>query len=133
KEEVTDISNQSDALVFVSIHCNSFTDPKIYGLRVYYEVDEKTTKDLYRASSKLAQRVVAATQSAGVKSSYLTADYQVLRDNNKPSILVETGFMTNPDELERLINDEYQTKIMQAVCDGVLSYIKNDMPKPAAQ
>ena len=131
--ERAEISNQSDALVFVSIHCNSYTDPDVYGLRVYYETDKEISKELSKTSLKLAQRVSSATASAGIKSRVNVDDFQVLRENKKPSILVETGFMTNPEELLRLLDDEYQTKMMKAICDGVLSYIKNDMPKPAEQ
>ena len=42
---------------------------------------------------------------------------------NAVAILAECGFLSNPEELEKLKNEDYQQKIAQAICNGVIDYI----------
>lgn len=52
------------------------------------------------------------------------APFVVLKSPDIPSILIETGFITNPDEELRLFNPRYQDKIADAVAQGVQAYIR---------
>ena len=38
-----------------------------------------------------------------------------------PAALIEMGFLNNPDELENLISDEYQTKLAKGISEGIIS------------
>ena len=53
------------------------------------------------------------------------APFVVLKSPDIPSILVETGFMTNPDEEKRLNNPQYQEKIAQALHQALNEYVSN--------
>ena len=44
----------------------------------------------------------------------------VLRKSNMPSVLVETAFMSNPDDLKRLMDDSFREKVAQAVASGII-------------
>jgi N-acetylmuramoyl-L-alanine amidase len=50
------------------------------------------------------------------------AGFLVLHQVNMPSVLVETGFLTNPDEEKVLTNDTYQTKMADAIFDAFVDY-----------
>lgn len=50
------------------------------------------------------------------------AGFLVLHQVNMPSVLVETGFLTNPDEEKILTNDAYQTKMATAIFDAFVDY-----------
>lgn len=51
------------------------------------------------------------------------AAFAVLKSPDIPSILVETAFISNPDEESRLNDDEYQDKLVNAILSGVKSYV----------
>jgi len=51
------------------------------------------------------------------------AAFAVLKSPDIPSILVETAFISNPDEESRLNDDSYQDKLVNAILSGVKSYV----------
>ena len=50
--------------------------------------------------------------------------FYVNRNVDCPSILIETGFITNAEEGKLLKSDDYQTKIAHAIAQGILNYLK---------
>ncbi len=56
------------------------------------------------------------------------APFYVLLGAEMPSILVETGFISNPDECKRLMTTEYQKIIAQGIVDGIKRYIEEVHP-----
>ncbi len=50
------------------------------------------------------------------------APFRVLAGANMPAILVEVGFLSNPDEEQQLIADAYQATVAQALFDGMLRF-----------
>lgn len=52
------------------------------------------------------------------------APFVVLKSPDIPSVLVETGFLTNPKEEKRLADPIYQGKIAIALCQGIINYIR---------
>ncbi|PAX18750.1 N-acetylmuramoyl-L-alanine amidase [Vandammella animalimorsus] len=62
------------------------------------------------------------------KRSVEQANFAVLRSPDTPSVLIETGFISNPDE-ERLLNSpQYQARIADAIAAGVVTYLRNHPP-----
>jgi N-acetylmuramoyl-L-alanine amidase len=53
-----------------------------------------------------------------------SARFLVLRKSNIPAILVETGYLSSPEEVEQLGKAQYQTNMAQAIAQGILEYIK---------
>jgi N-acetylmuramoyl-L-alanine amidase len=58
------------------------------------------------------------------------AGFAVLKAPDIPSILVETAFISNPDEEKRLKDDSYQEKIASAIAGGIRGYLKKYPPRP---
>jgi N-acetylmuramoyl-L-alanine amidase len=58
------------------------------------------------------------------------AGFAVLKAPDIPSILVETAFISNPDEEKRLKDDAYQEKIAAAIANGIRGYLKKYPPRP---
>jgi N-acetylmuramoyl-L-alanine amidase len=52
----------------------------------------------------------------------------VLKSPDIPSILVETAFISNPDEERKLINPAYQEKLADAILSGIKRYFANNPP-----
>jgi N-acetylmuramoyl-L-alanine amidase len=58
------------------------------------------------------------------------ASFAVLKAPDIPSILVETAFISNPDEEKRLNDEAYQDKLARAILDGIREYFAKHPPRP---
>ena len=82
------------------------------------------------ASTDAASRVLAGLKRVGRvhKSSVEQAGFRVLRAPDMPSMLVETGFISNPEEERSLRTPNYQQRLAEAMRDGIRSYFRDDPP-----
>jgi N-acetylmuramoyl-L-alanine amidase len=60
------------------------------------------------------------------------ASFHVLKSPDIPSILVETAFISNPEEEKRLNDEAYQDKLARAILDGLRDYVAKHPPRPQA-
>jgi N-acetylmuramoyl-L-alanine amidase len=60
------------------------------------------------------------------------ASFAVLKAHDVPSILVETAFISNPQEEKRLKDTDYQDKLARAILDGLRDYVAKHPPRPAS-
>ena len=116
-----DIANDVGADIFVSIHANAYEDPEIYGAMTYYHPSSGRGK-------RLAQAIQAPMcQAAGAKDKGVRdADFVVLRETDMCAVLVETGFMTNHNELMQLNDSDYQDKLVKGICEGIVRYLNTN-------
>jgi N-acetylmuramoyl-L-alanine amidase len=113
-------SNNQNTDAFISLHFDYFTDPEANGVSTYF----------YHTgtSGKLAENIHVALMNTidmndrGVRR----ADYYVLANNQKPSVLIELGFLTNPSDLGKIQDEEYQEKVAKAITDGLVNYFEQD-------
>jgi N-acetylmuramoyl-L-alanine amidase len=56
------------------------------------------------------------------------AGFMVLKSPDIPSVLVETAFISNPEEERKLANGGYQSKVAQSILRGVKSYFQRRAP-----
>ena len=54
------------------------------------------------------------------------ASFAVLKAPDIPSILVETAFISNPEEELKLLDDDYQNKIAEAITKGIFKYLEKN-------
>jgi len=60
------------------------------------------------------------------------ASFAVLKAPDVPSILVETAFISNPQEEKRLNDESYQNKLARALLDGIRDYVVKHPPRPSS-
>jgi N-acetylmuramoyl-L-alanine amidase len=60
------------------------------------------------------------------------AGFAVLRAHDVPSILVETAFISNPEEERRLNDEQYQDRLARAILGGIRDYLARHPPRPAS-
>jgi len=84
-----------------------------------------------RASDDVAGQVLASLKNVGKahKKSVERANFVVLRSPDVPSMLVETGFITNPGEEKNLGDPDYRKRLASAIASGVRQYF-SDQPPP---
>lgn len=115
----SDYANDLNATVFVSIHANAAPlNPTASGIETYYYSENE-------AGGKLAAKIhTAILDSTGaVDRKVRTARFVVIKETEMPSVLIETGFMTNEEEFDNLTDAKYQEKLAQGICNGILDYL----------
>ncbi|MCR4719538.1 MAG: N-acetylmuramoyl-L-alanine amidase [Firmicutes bacterium] len=121
-----EIANKRGAAMFLSIHLNSTVMPvtAANGIEIYYS-ESNNEKDYGITSKEMASVIVQkAAKSAGTKSRGVKAgNLLVTRKSVMPANLIEIGFMNNPDELLKLISDEYQEKLADGIAEGILEVL----------
>lgn len=119
----TDLANEVDADLFISVHINSAGNTTARGTEVYYSSNNNKKNSGGLSASKLAQmaydNVVKAVGSSkrGVK----TANFYVIRYTNMPAILIETAFISNKQDAEILKSDKKIDQIGKSIYDTVVS------------
>lgn len=114
--ERSDFANQENADLYVSIHANSLEDSSFAGIFTFYHPDKNSS----RAPAEAIQAAVSAA-SGGLDRGVRSENYAVLRETNMPAVLVETGFMTCPEELALLVDADYQKLLAQGITQGILA------------
>lgn len=98
--EISKQENKSGATCFISIHCNAAISPQAHGVEVLY--CNGSMKGLKLAS--IAQETIVKTTGLYNRGIKPRSDLHVLNKTKAPAILIETAFISNPDEEELLKN-----------------------------
>lgn len=114
------IRDESKADMFISIHMNIYSDPKVKGAQVFYKEDNKESKLLANLIQENICRTVDTSNKRQAKNS--KNDIYLLNDSKIPSVLVECGFLSNPGEEKKLLSKSYQDKMAYAIYSGILKY-----------
>lgn len=121
------IMKNSSADLFVTIHMNYFEKKSANGLNIFYAHNYPEIEPLaVNIQSRMSQITGAAAHS--VK----TADKNLFLMKNPPlpAILVECGFLSNGEEIKKLKNDDYQSRIAWAIADSIEKYYKEKNSTP---
>lgn len=118
KSRTTKANNEKVDL-YISIHYNALQGlwGSHGGIETFHHPNSKEGK---RLATLVQEELIKSTnlRSRGVKE----ANFQILRETNMPSILVEAGFMDNLEEAKLMLDVEYQNKVAKAILNGVNSY-----------
>lgn len=123
KNRVALMNKHSDA-IFVSIHMNKYGTTQPHGAQVFYARTENSDilANCIQCSISLKvqpdnKRVIKPT----------TNDIYLLKHATIPAVIVECGFLSNPNDLENLKNEEYQLKVATSIAFGIINYYKNEV------
>jgi N-acetylmuramoyl-L-alanine amidase len=108
-------ANRLEAEFFVSIHANAAESYLAEGMEVFHFPGSEAGRD---AATTVLNSMIESFpdhRNRGVKS----ANFTVLRLTNMPAVLVESEFLTNPDQLQFLANQENQQRLAIAISDGI--------------
>lgn len=106
---------KQDGDAFISIHNDSLDSPNANGATVYWFKDNQET---------LAETLSASIEKKSLLSNKGTRqeNFQVLRQTNKPAVLLEQGYISNPTD-EVMITDQLHRQVVEeAVVDGLKQY-----------
>lgn len=123
------MKKETDCDIFVSIHQNMFPQSKCYGAQVWYASNENS----YNLATVVQESIKESVKDNNKRVAKPAAEaYLILRDKYEgASILVECGFLSNPDEESRLKSDEHQNLIVEGISNGIDKYFEGDINKNA--
>lgn len=124
-----EMANKSGSKLFLRIHCNSDENSSVYGALTMCPTDSNSyCPDIIKDSQYLA-RVIGKSlcQKTGAKNRGVIQTDQMSGINwcKIPVTIIETGFMSNPEEDRKLSDVAYQSRLAEGIADGVDIYIKN--------
>ena len=123
QRRVAMISEKSPVLS-VSIHQNSYQqDTAVHGPQVFYYESSEEGRKLATAIQNSLNKKLEVDRPREVKGN---ASYYLLKRSQGTLVIVECGFLTNPDEAEKLQTEEYQRKVAEAVADGINTYLNGN-------
>lgn len=127
KKKIEDLNNrckikrESNCDIFVSIHQNFFDESYYSGAQVWYSKNE----DSGRLAHIIQQNFKKDLNNKNKRVEKLGNSYKVLRCYcSIPSVIVECGFLTNPQEERELMKDEYQDKIAESLSKSIEEYFQ---------
>lgn len=121
-----EIINNSDAVLAISIHQNSFTQEGIWGAQVFYYADSKHGKDYAKV---MQNQLVESLKDGNKRVAKPNDSYYLLRKTECPFVIVECGYLSNRKESELLVDDTYQEKMAWAIHLGIISYVNQYLKK----
>ncbi|MBI5233982.1 MAG: N-acetylmuramoyl-L-alanine amidase [Deltaproteobacteria bacterium] len=161
-KERTDIANEKEARIFISIHANAARKAEAKGAETFFMSYRASDEDAQRTSAiennPMAMLETAVEDNDDIKailtdmtrtethheSSLLAlliqerlfnitggagrgvkqAPFVVLTKARMPAVLVEVGFISNPAEEKKLMDKDYQTTLVSAICDSIDEFKK---------
>ena len=128
-------ANASESDIFVSIHINASGSSAAQGIETYYyqpyaEYPSRINATYHANSTRLS---MSDTLANAIQSSLINATgaqnqgvkrqtFAVLRETTAPAVLLELGFLSNPQEAARLNTSAYQETLANAIVAGIKSY-----------
>lgn len=126
ERKVSDIRNRAAIMekyencLFISIHQNKFEDSRIWGAQTFYSPNDDASKTLAEFIQNSISSQIQKDNKRLIKEAG-TSIY-VLYNATKPAVMVECGFISNPEELSQLKTDEYQIKMAFSIMSGIINY-----------
>lgn len=109
--------------IFLCIHQNNFTDPQYFGGQMFY--NNNNPKNL--ALARIMQNKFAELQPGNDREIKLTGnELFLLKSNPNPSLMIECGFLSNPDEEAKLSTWEYRQQVAFTIYGGLMEFLDAD-------
>ena len=103
------IGTKTENSIFVSIHMNSYPQDQYRGLQVWYSPNHAHSKEIAESIQSTVKEHLQPENTRRVKAA--TSSIYLLHHLNTPAVLIECGFLSNPEEAARLADDEYQREL----------------------
>lgn len=120
-----ELINKETPQIAVSIHQNSYQDSSVRGAQVFYYSGSKEGEE----AAGIMQKSLLSLDAGNTRQPKANNTYYLLRRTQVPTIIVECGFLSNPEEAANLSLDEYQDKVADAICQGILEFIRQGKPQ----
>ncbi len=119
--------NQLDVDYFISLHVNALpSSPSTEGIILFY-INSAAKAD--ESSAIITETIAGAIEAAlpndpipDVREQALKESFAVVRDTKAPATLIEVGFCTNANDVQRMTDPAWQENLAEAIAKGILQY-----------
>lgn len=119
KERVR-ITNETENAVLISIHQNTFSDSRYHGAQVFYA----PTKGSDGLAKRLQQDLIFCLEPDGNRKIKRADNVYFMQHINCPGVLIECGFLSNPEEEAKLRSADYQKKLSAVIVSSCSQYLE---------
>ena len=113
-----EIINKTMPQAAVSIHQNSY---QIRGAQVFYYSHSEEGKRM----AEQMQKALLTVDETNTRQAKANDTYYLLKRTEVPTIIVECGFLSNPEEAAKLTDTKYQKKMADAITKGIIACVEN--------
>lgn len=112
------ICEQVENPIFISIHLNKFEQSRYFGAQVFYGEKHPDSKGIAEA---IQEALKSGIQNGNHRVAKPAGDgIYLMRTLTCPALIVECGFLSNPEEETQLVQDAYQTQLAVCILAGYL-------------
>lgn len=108
--------NESNCDMYISIHLNSDPSPTWNGIQIFYTDNNENNKKIAKT---IKEQLKLKRKTKELKNMYL------FEKISQPGILIEAGFISNPNDRYKLKQSEYQQELSKNITEGIIKYFKN--------
>ena len=118
------ITESYENAILISIHLNAFPESKYHGLQVYYSKNNSASQSLALEIQTRTHDLLLPENTRKIKAA--GENIYLLDRLTCPAVLVECGFLSNPEECEKLSTEEYQKKLAFCLYLSLVNYLNNN-------
>ena len=115
------IIKETNPNLVISIHMNSFPSSNVKGATTYYRKEDASGKQCADLIQKSLHKYCNAKNTEGK-----VGDYFILNSSYYSAVLIECGFLSNPEEEKLLNSEDYKSKMIDSIYNGILLYFGNN-------
>lgn len=116
-----EIFNKHPNAVCISIHQNQYITPAAKGAQMFYS---ETNPDSQALAQLMQSRFVSNLQPDNTREIKLCGSELFLcHFCNNPTVMIECGFLSNPDEAKKLVTEEYQKQVAFTIFSGITEFV----------
>ncbi len=116
-----EIGNNSSADIFVSIHLNKIPESQYDGWQCFFQENNDKSKNL---AKNLQNSLNIAMQKENKRVAMKLKNVYIVEHVKIPLSIVECGFLSNPEEEKKLLQDTYQDRLAWGIYNGILNYFQ---------
>ena len=117
KKRIQIINDEKNDL-FISVHMNQFQDSSVKGIHVFYN---PTSNQAFEFATFIQKEI---NEQLNQEKEMKKADFYILNKSRIPGILIECGFLSNVEDRNHLIDENYQNKLVDCMVKGIIKYFE---------
>lgn len=116
------IGNESSGDIFVSIHLNKIPQQQYWGWQTFYKQESAEGQKL---ATSIQNSLNDSIQRDNTRVPMKIDNIYIVKHVEIPTTIVECGFLSNPEEEQLLLTDDYQNKLAWGIYTGIMDYFYN--------
>lgn len=125
-QKVSDMENRLEIIeqypdsIFFSIHQNQYTDSAYFGAQMFYTTNNSSN---FRLATIMQEKFAGLQPGNDRDVKLIDNGLYLFKDTKQPALLIECGFLSNPNDAANLNNSEYQKKVAFTIYSGLTEYL----------